>query len=87
MSIDAIWQSLLDKDDRTSPEEYPDMALITQSEIVEIIERCAVECESTDELYRNSRARQHAYGKYFAERIRALKGSAITATARGGDDA
>lgn len=27
-----LWQALLDKDDRTSPEEYPDMVLITQSE-------------------------------------------------------
>lgn len=28
----AAWQELLDKDDRTSPEEYPDMALITFEE-------------------------------------------------------
>lgn len=26
------WQALLDRDDRTSPEEYPDMVLITYEE-------------------------------------------------------
>ncbi len=30
--IADLWQDLLDKDDRTSPEEYPDMALITREE-------------------------------------------------------
>lgn len=35
---EAEWQKLLDKDDRTSPEEYPDMCLITRDEIVSIIE-------------------------------------------------
>lgn len=30
--IEGLWQDLLDKDDRTSPEEYPDMALITFDE-------------------------------------------------------
>jgi hypothetical protein len=30
--IDDLWQDLLDKDDRTSPAEYPDMALITRDE-------------------------------------------------------
>ncbi len=38
----------------------------------EIIERCAQVCESTDDLYRNSKARRHAYGKEFAAAIRAL---------------
>ncbi len=28
----ALWQTLLDKDDRTSPAEYPEMALITFEE-------------------------------------------------------
>lgn len=31
-AIDRLWQDLLDKDDRTSPAEYPDMALITRDE-------------------------------------------------------
>lgn len=31
------WQELVEKDDRTSPEEYPDMALITFDELREII--------------------------------------------------
>jgi hypothetical protein len=33
----AIWQDLLDKDDRTSPDEYPDMALITFDELNDAI--------------------------------------------------
>jgi hypothetical protein len=31
------WHDLCEKDDRTSPEEYPDHALITRSELVEYI--------------------------------------------------
>lgn len=31
--VDAEWQALLDKDDRTSPAEYPDMCLITRLEL------------------------------------------------------
>lgn len=30
--VEKEWQDLLEKDDRTSPEEYPDMALITFEE-------------------------------------------------------
>ena len=30
--IAALWRDLLEKDDRTSPAEYPDMALITRDE-------------------------------------------------------
>jgi hypothetical protein len=33
------WQELVEKNDRTSPEEYPDMALITCDELAEIISR------------------------------------------------
>jgi hypothetical protein len=33
----VIWQDLLDKDDRTSPDEYPDMALITFDELNDAI--------------------------------------------------
>lgn len=32
MSAESLWQDLLDKDDRTSPAEYPSMALITFEE-------------------------------------------------------
>lgn len=31
-TVEQFWQELLEKDDRTSPEEYPDMALITFDE-------------------------------------------------------
>lgn len=34
-----LWQDLLEKDDRTSPEEYPDMALITQDEFFAALDR------------------------------------------------
>ena len=30
--IEDLWHDLVEKDDRTSPEEYPDMALITYEE-------------------------------------------------------
>lgn len=33
MTPDQAWQDLLDKDDRTSPEEYPEMCLITREEL------------------------------------------------------
>lgn len=36
-TVEALWQDLLDKDDRTSPEEYPDMALITFDELKEFL--------------------------------------------------
>lgn len=38
---DAAWQELLDKDDRTSPAEYPDMALITKDELWHLLIRNA----------------------------------------------
>lgn len=31
--VDELWQDLLERDDRTSPEEHPDMALITRDEL------------------------------------------------------
>jgi hypothetical protein len=34
---DEAWRDLLEKDDRTSPEDYPDMALITHDELASII--------------------------------------------------
>lgn len=35
--LEQSWQALLDKDDRTSPEEYPDMCLITREELSEFL--------------------------------------------------
>lgn len=35
LSVDEAWLNLIEKDDRTSPEEYPDMALITRQELAE----------------------------------------------------
>lgn len=37
--IDDIWQELIEKDDRTSPAEYPEMALITYGEVIQICKR------------------------------------------------
>ena len=31
--VDEAWSELLEKDDRTSPEEYPEMCLITKEEL------------------------------------------------------
>ena len=31
--VDAEWQTLLEKDDRTSPAEYPEMCLLTRTEL------------------------------------------------------
>ena len=39
--IDQLWQDLLDKDDRTSPAEYPDMALITHGELAAMLRLAA----------------------------------------------
>lgn len=33
------WSDLVEKDDRTSPEEYPDMALVTVEELREFMDR------------------------------------------------
>lgn len=35
--VDQAWRDLLEKDDRTSPSEYPEMVLITHDELAEII--------------------------------------------------
>lgn len=34
--VEAAWRDLLEKDDRTSPAEYPDMALITFDEFAAV---------------------------------------------------
>ena len=31
-ALQELWYDLVEKDDRTSPEEYPDMAMLTQDE-------------------------------------------------------
>jgi hypothetical protein len=36
-TIDAIWQELTEKDDRTSPAEYPDLVLITKDELAALL--------------------------------------------------
>jgi hypothetical protein len=36
-TIEQLWQDLIDKDDRNSPEEHPDMALITFDEFRDAI--------------------------------------------------
>ena len=35
LTVEDAWQDLVEKDDRTSPEEYPDMALITRAELAD----------------------------------------------------
>lgn len=35
--VEAEWQALLDKDDRTSPADYPDMCLITRNELAGVM--------------------------------------------------
>jgi hypothetical protein len=39
VSASEAWQELVEYDDRTSPEEYPDMALITREELASFMER------------------------------------------------
>lgn len=38
-TAENLWQELIEKDDRTSPEEYPDMALISFAEFSEFVRR------------------------------------------------
>lgn len=38
LTVADAWQDLVDKDDRTSPEEYPDMALITREELADYMQ-------------------------------------------------
>lgn len=41
LTIADAWQDLVDKSDRTSPEEYPDMALITRDELADYMSAAA----------------------------------------------
>jgi hypothetical protein len=43
--IEREWQNILDKDDRNSPEEYPEMVMITYDELAQAM-RAALEAES-----------------------------------------
>lgn len=48
------WSELVEKDDRTSPEDYPEMALITEKELRGFMQRGAVKSkvlDPTDEFY------------------------------------
>lgn len=40
-SAEELWRDLCEKDDRTSPEYYPDMALISEDEFVSVCEQVA----------------------------------------------
>lgn len=41
--IDTEWQGLLDKDDRTSPIDYPDMCLISKYELTMMVLNAMIE--------------------------------------------
>lgn len=41
LGIDEAWEELCGYSDRTSPEDYPDMALITMEELASFMERAA----------------------------------------------
>ncbi|TZG25632.1 hypothetical protein [Sphingomonas montanisoli] len=41
LAPEDAWQELVEYDDRTSPEEYPDMALITHDELRSFMERAS----------------------------------------------
>lgn len=38
-TVDDLWDELVNYDDRTSPAEYPDMALITKGELADFVDR------------------------------------------------
>ena len=44
-SKEALWRDLCEKDDRTSPEDYPDMALITEDEFYSCLDAFATAAE------------------------------------------
>lgn len=63
--IETLWQDLLDKDDRTSPAEYPDMALITKEEFAEALRN------ARDEGLEDAAAHIEQIGSYGAEQTAA----------------
>jgi hypothetical protein len=48
--IARLWQELIDKDDRNSPEEYPEMALITFDEFADYIKRVLIAADALNAL-------------------------------------
>jgi hypothetical protein len=44
---EAIWRGLLEKDDRTSPADYPDMALITRDELFAYLDDFAAQARTS----------------------------------------
>lgn len=46
-SASQAWQELLDKDDRNSPEDYPEMCLITFGELREFMSRGTMTAQPT----------------------------------------
>lgn len=43
LTPEEAWQDLVEKDDRTSPEEYPEMCLITRAELTDYMNRAALQ--------------------------------------------
>jgi len=45
VTVDDLWDELVNYDDRTSPAEYPDMALITKDELADFVDRSRSQAE------------------------------------------
>lgn len=51
-TVESLWQEILEKDDRTSPAEYPEMALITFEEFRDALSAPKpLECQSGNAVY------------------------------------
>ncbi|MBS0268659.1 MAG: hypothetical protein JSS54_06750 [Proteobacteria bacterium] len=50
MTIDEAWMDLVEKEDRTSPEAYPEMALIAREELRDYMVSAAARAASTTAL-------------------------------------
>jgi hypothetical protein len=75
--LDEAWRELVEKDDRTSPAEYPDMALITRDELAGFMALAtpstgAVGWDDPKESELEQRAFAAANGKDVPEHIRLL---------------
>ncbi|MFD2501443.1 hypothetical protein ACFSTI_24900 [Rhizorhabdus histidinilytica] len=85
-TVDALWLELCEYDDRTSPEEYPDHALITRDELAEFIaravaaerERCAVIAERETGYYPSG-------NMMFGPSVPRVIAAAIRQSAKGGE--
>ena len=53
--VPDLWRDILEKDDRTSPAEYPDMALITYAEfeasVMWVARKAIRKCEDRDSTF------------------------------------